>query len=218
MPTERRDKRRARSPESPGVEGVRLLYLANLRREKGIFDLLDALRLLKGAAGGWEIRVVGEGTPAIIRSLEAEASALGAAGGPRVTVLPPRYESRKWSEYENADAFVFPPRASEGQPLVLLEAMAAGLPIVTTNVGGIPHTVRDGVEGLSWRRFPRIISRAPSFASARMLRCGNGSAARLGSAIRLLPARAPWPRSGCRLSAGHARWDSRDSDAGAGAP
>ena len=133
---------------APASKAFRLLYLANLRREKGIFDLLDALRLLKRSAGGWELRVVGEGTPAIVRSLEAEASALAAAGGPRVAVLPPRYESRKWNEYENADAFVFPPRASEGQPLVLLEAMAAGLPIVTTRVGGIPHTVRDGVEGL----------------------------------------------------------------------
>ena len=45
----------------------------------------------------------------------------------------------------HADVFVFPPRAPEGQPLVILEAMAANLPIVTTDRGAIKETVLDGV-------------------------------------------------------------------------
>lgn len=48
---------------------------------------------------------------------------------------------------EAADLFVLPSR-SEGQPNAVLEAMAMGLPIVATRVGGVPELVRDGVEGV----------------------------------------------------------------------
>jgi glycosyltransferase involved in cell wall biosynthesis len=48
----------------------------------------------------------------------------------------------------SVDAFVFPPSQLEGQPLVLLEAMAAGLPIITTRSGLIPETVAEGRNAL----------------------------------------------------------------------
>ena len=47
----------------------------------------------------------------------------------------------------NSDIFVFPPVAPEGLPMVILEAMAAGLPIITTDQGAIRETVIDGVNG-----------------------------------------------------------------------
>jgi glycosyltransferase involved in cell wall biosynthesis len=47
-----------------------------------------------------------------------------------------------------ADLLVFPPRWEEGQGLVAIEAMSAGLPVVATASGGLSETVRDGVEGL----------------------------------------------------------------------
>jgi len=50
-------------------------------------------------------------------------------------------------ELTNADVFVYPTRW-DAQPLVLLEAMAAGLAIITTRVGGIPETLRDGAEAV----------------------------------------------------------------------
>ena len=50
--------------------------------------------------------------------------------------------------YRDYDLFVLPTRPGEGIPRVLLEAMADGLPVVTTNVAGIASLIRDGDNGL----------------------------------------------------------------------
>lgn len=60
-----------------------------------------------------------------------------------------RTGAAKAREFAWADVFAFPTRyRNEGQPLVVLEALAAGLPIVTTRHRGIPETVRGGREAL----------------------------------------------------------------------
>ena len=55
---------------------------------------------------------------------------------------------RKTALLHEADLFVFPGIQQEGQPLVVLEAMAAGLPIVFTNRGCLSETLRDGHDGI----------------------------------------------------------------------
>jgi glycosyltransferase involved in cell wall biosynthesis len=49
--------------------------------------------------------------------------------------------------YNAADGFVIPSSSGEGLPLVLLEAMACGLPVIATTVGGTPEIIKDGVNG-----------------------------------------------------------------------
>jgi glycosyltransferase involved in cell wall biosynthesis len=51
-----------------------------------------------------------------------------------------------WSAFASADIFVFP-SAMESFGLVLIEAMASGLPVVTSRVGGVDDMVRSGVNG-----------------------------------------------------------------------
>ncbi|GIU85349.1 MAG: hypothetical protein KatS3mg008_2124 [Acidimicrobiales bacterium] len=62
--------------------------------------------------------------------------------------------------YRAADICLIPTIASEGQSLACLEAMASGLPVVVTRVGGLPELVRDGVEGFLCDPEPASIAHA----------------------------------------------------------
>lgn len=133
-------------PTQPGP--LRVLFLSNLFPGKGVFDLLAALEALGERARGFEVHIVGAGELATERRIDAAARAL-AQHGIRVRRLGFLAGEDKLRELEWAEALVLPTfYVFEGQPLVLLEAMAAGLPIVTTRHAGIPDTVRDGREAL----------------------------------------------------------------------
>ena len=67
--------------------------------------------------------------------------------------MGPKYGEEKQAILEKADVFVFPTfYENECFPLVLLEAMSHSLPIVTTDEGGIPDIVQDGVSGIICKR------------------------------------------------------------------
>lgn len=128
--------------------GFRILFLSNLLPEKGCFDVVRAVRRLGPTSAGWEVRMVGSGSAAVERSLRREITALP-AGCAYVHLLGQLAGDAKRRQYEWADVFVYPSRyPAEGQPLVLLEALSAGLPIVSTRWAGIPETVLDGQVGI----------------------------------------------------------------------
>lgn len=121
-------------------EGERaVLAVGRLSREKGHADLLVAFRRLVASEPSAKaaLFVVGDG-PERPR-LEAQAAALGVGG--RVRFVGQQRDVRPF--YAAADVLALPSH-SEGSPYVLLEAMAARLPIVATRVGGVPEMVEDG--------------------------------------------------------------------------
>ena len=127
-----------------GLSGEMVVVtVGRMSLEKGHANLLSAIALLKDMPGLPRHRflLVGDGPEE--GNLRRQAATLGiedriVMAGFQKDVLP---------FYALANAFALP-SLSEGSPNVILEAMAAGLPIASTNVGGVPEILEDGVTGL----------------------------------------------------------------------
>jgi glycosyltransferase involved in cell wall biosynthesis len=120
-----------------------VLCVGRLVAAKGQHVLVDAARRL--AAGGRDVRVTIVGTGPDEAGLRAAVDAAGLQASVRLTGALNQDEVRQL--YGAADAFVLPSFA-EGIPVVLMEAMASGLPCVTTRITGIPELIRSDDEGL----------------------------------------------------------------------
>ncbi len=124
----------------------RLLFLSNIIRSKGVSVLIEACRLLKERGIDFRCSLVGALSADYPGdSLSDGIRAKGLEG--RVIYEGPRYGEGKWEAMAKADVFVHP-TLNDSFPLVVLEAMGTGLPVVTTDEGAIPEMVRDGVDGL----------------------------------------------------------------------
>ena len=118
---------------------------ALFRPRKGIEVLLEAMAGLRGQ--GFEVRLRAIGpfeTSAYQSDVLALAEQLGVADAIQWT----GFVSDIHAELQHVDLFVLPSLFGEGLPMVLLEAMAAGLPVVASDVEGVPAALRDRVEGL----------------------------------------------------------------------
>ena len=138
------DIRRARG------SALRVLGVGRLVRKKGFDVLVDALALLAADDGDWSAQIVGEDGDAagVVRHRIAAYSL-----GERIRLTGPLAQSALYDEYCRADVLCLPCRVDEdgdrdGIPNVLIEAMACGVPTVTTPVSGIPEVIDDGVTGL----------------------------------------------------------------------
>ena len=120
--------------------GPRIITVANLRPEKGHDTLLAAAARVLQDRPDAEWSIIGDGP--LRASLEQDAAARGLGG--RVRFLGERNDVP--ALLTASDVFVLPSRW-EASPNALIEAMAAGLPVVATRVGGIPELVDDGATG-----------------------------------------------------------------------
>jgi len=133
-------------PRLRGDDGrVRVLYLSNLEEEKGWEVLLEAARALCREFPQAEF--VFHGRQAFGLTEEEIRQKIAADdGGGRIRYLGPVFGGAKWQALADADVFAFP-SFHEAFPLAVLEAMAAGLPVVATDVGGVPDAVTPGEGG-----------------------------------------------------------------------
>ncbi len=119
--------------------------VALLRPRKGIEVLLEALAILRGEKLPVRLRVVG---PFETPAYEAEIRGLTSRYALAEAVDWAGFQSDVPREMERMDLFVLPSLFGEGLPMVVLEAMAAGVPVVAARVEGVPEAIRDGVDGL----------------------------------------------------------------------
>jgi glycosyltransferase involved in cell wall biosynthesis len=132
-------------PTRGGDTGVHVVFLGEIGERKGAFRLLETWAKLAA-----EPEVLGSARLTVAGDREVERALcriaeLGIADSARV---------RSWLSaaavaelLDSADVFVLPSR-SEGQPMAVLEAMAHGLCVVASDVGGIPEMIDDGRSGL----------------------------------------------------------------------
>ena len=130
----------AEIPDRAGREVVQFLHLGRLGERKGGYDLVNAFAgLPEGLRNRARLVMAGDGDVDGMRKLAAPL-------GSQVEVhswISPHERDRLLAQ---SDVFALPSRA-EGVPMALLEAMASGLPSITSPVGGIPDVFRDGLDG-----------------------------------------------------------------------
>lgn len=150
------------------------LFLGVVGQRKGVFDLLPALAEALHVAPSLRLRVGGNGE---VAEALARARELGLDG---------QVEFLGWVSGEvkaralTAAQFYVLPSHNEGLPMSLLEAMAHGLPVIATRVGGIPSLVSDGTDGLlvSAGDVPSLTSALVRMATDADWRRAAGEAAR----------------------------------------
>ena len=113
--------------------------MGRLEKRKGIYDIIEAAKYIKNP--DVIINLYGDGNPEEFQKLVMDNN------------LQEKVQIKGWisgdkkNEIFQASDVLILPSYSEGLPMSILEAMAVGLPIISTPVGGIPEAVEDGVNG-----------------------------------------------------------------------
>jgi len=148
-----------------------VLFVGWIIPAKGIAELLEAARRLP------ELRftLVGPTRPDYLATVRPQVDALA----DRLRLLPALPREQVIDLYRQADVFVLP-TWREGFPNVVLEAMAAGLPVVATEVGAIPDAIENGREGflIPPRDVDALTAALAKLATDRSLRLQMGASAR----------------------------------------
>lgn len=135
-------------PRTAANARPRLLGIGRLVEKKGFRYLLEACRLLAERGQDFECHIIGGGPE--MEALRALRDAYGL--GNRVELLGPQPQERVRELLNRADVFALPcVVASDGDrdgiPVVLMEAMALEVPVVSTSLSGIPELIHDGHNG-----------------------------------------------------------------------
>jgi len=120
----------------------RILCIANLHSHKRVADLIPALQVIRKSFPRAEVRIVGGGNQHQVKNLRNVAAQFGVHDA--FTVAGPSSDIP--GELASCRVVALP-SASEGVPTALLEAMAAGRPVVATRVGHVESIITDGIEG-----------------------------------------------------------------------
>ncbi len=169
------------TPDAPRLDVPRnpdrVLFLSNLLAGKGIAEAVDAAFIVVRQRPGTEVLFVGEWEDARLARQLRERARLAANG---IRFLPPVSGDQKEALLQSSSVFLFPPKAKEGHPRALLEAICRGIPVVTTKRATLTGTVNDG-EGAFVLTDPD-----PHLLADRVLRLLNDDdlRARMGKAAR----------------------------------
>tara|TARA_B110001450_G_C17668082_1_gene500687 strand:+ start:10375 stop:11424 length:1050 start_codon:yes stop_codon:yes gene_type:complete len=123
-------------------EATNLIFLSRVEEYKGIYELLKAFDILKLKFPNLKLTIAGFGD-----ALDNVKEEIENKKYKDIFIKGYITGEEKYSELSNSDIFIFP-SYSEGMPNAVLEAMAVGLPIITTRVGGLNDFFEDQKMGL----------------------------------------------------------------------
>jgi glycosyltransferase involved in cell wall biosynthesis len=130
-----------RNPKkSTGSTAKRIGFVGRLSEEKSVKTLISAIAIVARSHPDVKLSIVGTGPSE--SELKAQCDELNLNSN----ITFEGYKSNSFESLKEMDVFVLPSR-TEGCPIVVLEAMAMGLPVIATNVGGNPELVIDGKTG-----------------------------------------------------------------------
>ncbi len=137
----------AATPGEPALHtggALRLGFIANIRAEKGIFEFFDLVDCLRQAGHAVQAHIAG---PVLPQAQDRFATCLASATP--ATWHGPLEGIDKQRFYRHLDFLVLPSH-DEAEPLVILEALAEGTPVLASKVGCIPHALEDGEAVRCW--------------------------------------------------------------------
>lgn len=121
------------------LEPIKILFLARLIKEKGIFELIEAINVLIQKGKVLELIIAGDG--ADFKLLKERVKGLS-----YVRVLGDVQGEEKKALFKESHFYVLP-SYTEGLPISVLEAMLFGLPVITTDVGGLKYFIEEDKMG-----------------------------------------------------------------------
>lgn len=123
-----------------------VLFIGELLERKGVVVLLDALDILDERGGlTYELRIVGDNRPGLDPAKDAMVELIRARGR-EDAMTGPLERAEVYRHLSEADVYVFP-TYTEGQPFTVIESLAAGVPIVASDIQAISNMISDGVNG-----------------------------------------------------------------------
>lgn len=156
------------SPNARSSQGVRFICVGRLSAEKGYFGLLEAFSGVLSQGVAAQLAIVGEGP--LRAEIEARLGHFGWAD--KVRLYGALSERETLQKIAESDILVLS-SLMEGLPVVLMEAMALGKPVIASHVAGIPELVEDGQNGLlfrpgDWHQLEKKMLRLAGDAPARL--------------------------------------------------
>lgn len=117
---------------------IKILFVGRLEEQKGLRYLIEAISLIKDKHVNLKVLIIGEGSKK--EEFEELSSSLGL--NKNIFFLGAKNQKEVFKYYQSSNIFILPSLA-EGFPLTILEAWAAELPVIVTNVGGISKICKD---------------------------------------------------------------------------
>ena len=157
------DKRKVKAELGFNPDDLAILSVGRLYARKGLFTLIESMPAVVKRFQNAKFVISGKGQSDEMHKLIAHAEKLGVKDN---IIFTGYYPDKKLPKlYQAADVFAFS-TFYEHHPFAVLEALATGLPVVTTTVGGIPETIESGKNGFLVKPFnPRAVQRKnPLFA------------------------------------------------------